>query len=509
MSQPVSILGLTPVSLFEGALRGLRLPGNVAFLGFLVAGLWKMRDRPAAGLACVVVSLVFGIAFNGWYRAQRRGLPFLLSFMTQWLVLVGLPLVTDHPTVREASDASLNHCAWVFALLGISLMIAWWWMLRPFTPFPSPRRAYLLRLGGEANLARGVVVSLPVLGVSAVLQALFYVPEFLGLLYSLGGGFVVPFRAMVGALCSLAAFGSAFYVGLGLVTPGQRRLFWGLVLVNCLILGYGLYFFVIFPLLLLVATGLMVGSGRVPWVFLVVALGAIGFLNPGKTEMRRRYWWSVEAQSSVRPLSGIPRFYQEWMGVSWVLATGEEVEDKPLQGLSFVERASAIGVTLYVLERLEEGYPTLAGVTYAQLPGMLVPRFFWPDKPGPHAGQSLLNVHFGMQTEKGTTLTSIAWGLVPEALGNFGPLGGAVFLGLVLGGMFGWLERVTAVRPLLSIGGVCSVLLFVISLNCYEVVSGILISSSLQSLLVVSVVMAPFCRYAAWQPQEEGGTPSA
>lgn len=502
-------MGLTPVSLFEGALRRVRLPGNILFLGFLGAGLWKMRDRWAAGLACIVVSLVFGVAFNGWYRVERRGLPFLLAFLAQWLVLVGLPLITDHPTVREASDSALGQCTWVFVLLGISSLMSWWWMLRPFDPFPRPRQAYLLRLAEGANLARGGVVSLTVLGLSAGFQALFYVPEFLGLLYSLGGGFVVPFRAMVGAVASLAAFGSAFYVGMDLVTPGQRRLFWALVVANCLVLGYGLYFFVIFPLLLLVATGLMVGSGRVPWVFLAVSLLAIGFLNPGKTEMRRRYWWSSEAASSVRPLSGIPGFYGEWLRVSWVLATGQEVEDKPMQGISFVERASAIGVTLYVLERLEEGYPTLSGVTYAQLPGMLVPRFFWADKPGPHSGQSLLNVHFGMQTEKGTTLTSVAWGLVPEAIGNFGPWGGAVFLGLIVGGVCGWLERVTAVRPLLSIGGVCSVLLFVIALNCYDVVSGVLVTSTLQSLLVVAVIMAPFCRYQAWRPSGEVEAPAA
>ena len=118
----------------------------------------------------------------------------------------------------------------------------------------------------------------------------------------------------------------------------------------------------------------------------------------------------------------------------------------------------------------------------------------WPDKPRSHEGQVLLNVHFGRQDLSSTFETYIAWGLLPEAFGNFGPVAGSAALGAFLGLFFACIDRVTARKLLVSMEGFLSLTLMISLMNSFEMVASVFITSTFQAFVVVVVSSAPFVR---------------
>jgi hypothetical protein len=134
------------------------------------------------------------------------------------------------------------------------------------------------------------------------------------------------------------------------------------------------------------------------------------------------------------------------------------------------------------------------GDTYKLIPALLVPRILWPDKPRTHEGQVLLNVHFGRQDLFSTYTTYVAWGLLPEAYANFGPMLGAAFLGVVLGLSFAWLENFTARKLVVSLEGFIAFDIILSMLNSFEMVASVLVTSAFQSLVPIALACLPFVR---------------
>jgi hypothetical protein len=117
---------------------------------------------------------------------------------------------------------------------------------------------------------------------------------------------------------------------------------------------------------------------------------------------------------------------------------------------------------------------------------------FWPNKPRTHEGQILLNVHFGRQDLEATFQTYIAWGLLPEAYGNFGPKTGAIALGIFLGLCFAWVENFTARKLLLSLEGFISFTILLGLMGSFEMVASVLVTSIFQSVVVLVIACFPF-----------------
>jgi hypothetical protein len=132
---------------------------------------------------------------------------------------------------------------------------------------------------------------------------------------------------------------------------------------------------------------------------------------------------------------------------------------------------------------------------------LLVPRVLWPDKPRGHEGQVLLNVHFGRQDEDSTLTTYIAWGLLPEAYGNFGPIAGSIFLGGCLGFLFAWIENVSARKLIVSMEGFLLISALMNMMNSFEMVASILVTSTFQSMVVIVLASAPFVRRTVLKPR--------
>ena len=76
-------------------------------------------------------------------------------------------------------------------------------------------------------------------------------------------------------------------------------------------------------LVIAVTVGLSLGMRRLPWRFLLVTFGIIGFLNQGKFVMREKYW-DAESNTTGLGLLELPGLYFEWASASssifWVRA---------------------------------------------------------------------------------------------------------------------------------------------------------------------------------------------
>jgi hypothetical protein len=203
-------------------------------------------------------------------------------------------------------------------------------------------------------------------------------------------------------------------------------------------------------------------------------------------------------------IADMPASYEEWSVVSFnaILANdlrkhsgaNDEVSQTN-KNQTLLDRVDNLQNLLFVEDAIEtEHVSPLKGKTYWLIPPLLVPRILWPDKPRSHEGQVLLNVHFGRQDLDSTLSTYIAWGLLPEAYGNFGQFYGSIGLGLVLGVFFAWVENYTARKLLVSTEGLISLSLFMNLMNSFEMVASVLVTSTFQSMVIVVAASAPFVR---------------
>ena len=97
-----------------------------------------------------------------------------------------------------------------------------------------------------------------------------------------------------------------------------------------------------------------------------------------------------------------------------------------------------------------------------------------------------------------TFATYIAWGLLAEAYGNFGPVLGAILVGGgFLGACFAWIERFTARKLFISMEGFLSLSLMMNLMNSFEMVASVLVTAIFQSFVIVVAASAPFVRRIA------------
>jgi hypothetical protein len=258
--------------------------------------------------------------------------------------------------------------------------------------------------------------------------------------------------------------------------------------------------------------GLFWSSGRIPWRLIVVVTAFLSFLHLGKFEMREKYW-ETEDGEAVAPtaLSDLPVRYMEWFDASYRNLTGSGEESNlfgPEQNetASMLDRVNNMQNLLYAINAVDgQRVPTLDGATYALIPQLLIPRILWPEKPRTHEGQVLLNVHFGRQVLSATYKTYIAWGLLPEAYGNFGGWWGAVVLGVALGLIFAWLENASANKPVLSLEGLLTFAIFSGIAISFEMVSTVLVTSLFQTSIVICLACLPFVEETNFGPSQPPG----
>lgn len=435
------------------------------------------------------------------WASAGEGLPIIPMLGFQTLVIYALPIVNNNETVINYSEDYLNQSG-AEVLIFCAAMAGMWKMgMQAFSP--SSPLCYALQGFDEekmtkiSRLGTGLMISASIF---ELLQSLNLVDFILNMLPT-GSASIV--NVLLGAVSACGFFLTSMLVGKGVASATTRLLFWVLLALHCFISASGFLLSSTITVIFSVLIGLFWGGGRVPWKFVVVVFSIISFLNLGKFTMRETYWSMNGGDASVTfRLVEMPAIYMEWAEASFdaiqasnapknwdTLSQGK----KPKTGQGVFERINNLQNLLFVIDAEDAGHiKPLGGETYAMIPSLLVPRILWPDKPRTHEGQVLLNVHFGRQDRNATIQTYIAWGLLPEAYGNFGPVVGAVLVGGALGLIFAWVERYTARKVLLSMEGFLSFTLFLGMSNSFEMVSTVLVTSIFQAFVPIILASRPF-----------------
>lgn len=452
----------------------------------------------ASGWAC--------LAF--WNFQGQRGLPVFPVLAAQLTFLNSLALLTGSDKFNDLAASTINISAMTVAIFLTVLSGGWWLGARVLKSRPS---VWNITPSSKTRMGKyGLSVAMPLL----LFGIVFQVSLINGSIYQLLPGQAVSFLptivAFAGASCSLGSFLGGLAVAHRPLRTGAI-LFWTTFILLVVLFLSSMLLSAAESVVFACAIGLGFGSRRIPWGFLITAVLVVGFLNEGKAQMRERYWNASAGGPSLQ-LSHLPEFFEEW-GETSLSNFQDDMSDNragAAQGNAdgnptIITRLDNFQNLTFIVDTLERGTGQLLyGKTYSVIPPLLIPRFLWPDKPRTQEGQIMLNLNFGRQrTEEETYTTYIAWGLLPEAVGNFGCVAGACFLGSLLGFGSGMLEVWSARKRLLSVEGLVATGLLVQVAISYEMVASMIITSTFQMLVAV-IVFSSFLRYWFVSTQRAG-----
>ena len=458
-------------------LRGLVSLWTLAMIAGAILLFW---NGEAYAIPFAIVAAASLIALTIWKKNTKGGIPFLLFITIQQGVVFLMPLYIANPGLLEYTPEVVMTSALAIALFLALLPLGWMMGIQQANPLPS--RLNISADDRENAHVLAMRIAMALLSVALMIEM---VPFFVHL-----GGLVPVLSAGSGAAATLGAMLGGYAIG---VSGKNKSAFWILLAL--------LFFVAIRDVLISAASsfviasilGLALGSRKIPWMVLVIVIGLLTFLSAGKFTLREKYW--KESNTTGVTLTGLPALYAEWSRASMVALQGKEDqatltarEVAKSDSGSFGQRINNFVNMAFVVRALEnQRISPLYGATYAVIPPLFIPRILWPTKPRAHAGQILLNVHFERQREVDTERTFIAWGLLSEAVGNFGVWGGAAFLGIVLGYLLGYLETWSRLKELFSVEGLILMGLWLKLMVSYEMVSSVFLTSTFQMLVVIAV----------------------
>lgn len=429
--------------------------------------------------ACTIIWL--------WSGSRLKGLPLLPVLAVQQMIIFSLPILVENPTLGWIRDSTVTAAGLAVALFLGGLLGG---RMAACTHGGLTRGSkWNLNLAhGDDFVRRSIGICFLLLSVAL----LFQISNRTGLTYkllpqSLHGAYPV-IRSVAHSATMLGGFLGGVIIGEGRMPSAFKVLYWLAIILNGFLSIADVLISAGSSIVAAVSLGLLFGSRRLPWRFILIAFVIIGFFNQGKFVIRNRYW-KDDHTSSARTMSQLPSFFLEWAQVSFYYLTRDEAPvygnaalDK---GQSILERVDNLQNLTFVLDVLEQGRKKpLEGQTYTLIPKLLVPRFLWPDKPRTHQGQILLNLYYGRQSDiEATEKTYIAWGLLPEAVGNFGRFWGPLLVGLVIGWLIGRLEAWSINTQLFSVEGIMMIVFFLMASLSYEMVASVLVTATFQSLV--------------------------
>jgi hypothetical protein len=458
-----------------------------------------LTDRPGA-TAFALMSMATCVSLGIW-MGSACGLPLLPLFLVQNLIIYGLPIVVSHSVLTEYPDSFVLRAGLEVLIMDLAMAFAWRIGMQIFKP--SPPVSYALRelnRSGARGWAR-LGFALALIGtVSQGLAGFGYLDTWF---HMLPNGTSSAANALFSVMSTCGVFLVSLAIGANEASAFSRCVFWIVIVANFMVSSSDFILAGSAATLVTIAVGFFWGRGKFPWRYLTIAMLALSFLNTGKTAMRLKYWTAVDGEpGSQFKFADLPSIDFEWVQVSFDAIVNKApsltvgLRNKIVIGeknQTLLDRINNLQNLLFVIDAVETDHVSLLhGATYAVIPPLLVPRVFWPDKPRSHEGQIILNVHFGRQDLNSTYETYIAWGLLPEAYGNFGPIGGSVTLGVFLGILFAWVENLTARKLVISIEGFLSLSALMNIMNSFEMVASVLVTVLFQSFCIIIGASLPF-----------------
>lgn len=476
-----------------------------ALLAFATIYLFYFGSVGASAFA--LIALGSWLALVGW-STGGIGLPLLPLIAVQNLFIYGGPIINKHENILTYPPDFVLRAGLEVLIFDVALVSAWKMGMQVFTPSQKP--SYTFKEFNQAGIKGWTKLGFILIGGAVaveVLQGLNLIDIVYAVLPNGADSIINALLAVAGA-CGF--FLLSMVIGGSQVSPVEKLFFWLLLILNSLISAATLQLAGAAAYLVSVAVGLFWSNGRIPWRYLVIATFSLTFLNLGKTGMRAHYWTDEVSRDSNVSIKDLPRRYGEWIQQSAeALSANHKVANggspNADENQTLLDRIDNLQNLLFVIDAIDTNHVRpLGGATYSLIPPLLVPRILWPDKPRSHEGQVLLNVHFGRQDLNSTFMTYIAWGLLPEAYGNFGQFVGSILLGVAMGLLFAYVENMTANKLVISMEGFLSLSLLMNLLNSFEMVASVLVTSIFQSYIVIIAACIPFVhRMRAPRPDEE------
>lgn len=441
----------------------------------------------------LLVGITSWLAFSVGVFCNTGGLPVYSVLMIQHGIVYSVPLAVQNSMLAKYDKDVVYTAAFAYVVF-VLISIVGWQIGKAFSS--ASKSTWILFEQGSAKITYRFIARA---GISLIALAVAFQVSLITNIYWSSLGQYAPilfpiFKAVIGPGQIAGAFLGAYAIS---HLPSHRTIFW---MVWC-----SLFTLLMATVLLSSATGFVIGtmgglylgSRRMAWLPAIVIFGVLGFLNVGKFEIRTKYW---SDQNGIQVgLFQLPSFFSEWFSASIEKITKrrDEYSRSEEKGQSISERILGFENLCFVTRALSNlGYEPLGGQGYAVLPKVMVPRILWAGKPRSHEGQVLLNLHFDRQKNiKATQRTYVAWGLLPEAVGNFGIWIGAIGFGMVSGILTGMLETWSTRKSLLSIEGIGACILMIYAFISFEMSAGVLLGMLYQTAIVIvagGIVMMQF-----------------
>jgi hypothetical protein len=464
---------------------------KTALVALLVAFAWMVLDNNPNLPSFALVMIGGLLPCYIWTTSENPGLPITPIIGLQTVVFYGTPLLVKNPAVMHYGAAAVDAVAFDIFLFGLAVVTGWKMAtLNRRTPRPRPFHRFVF-LDSE-NPTRRSVLGLSLLAGSVA----FLVANQLRYTAMIPGGLYPVVRAVADAAGIGGGLLGGYFVATGVIRGNFRASYWLLLFIHCLLTTFNYTLFPATGLLTASLIGVFLGRGKIPLLPIVVIALSFAFLNLSKFEMRKRYWLEGFAYAP-QELADLPDRFGEWAELSWLALTTPDEADgdnkRATQRLS--DRVNNFVNILEARDAMVNGgVAPFGGGTYTVIPLLLIPRFLWSDKPRTHEGMVALNVHFGRQSREDSIVTYISWGLLPEAYANFGPLFGALFIGLALGALAGAVEFWGRTFPFTSLEALLVLSLTVQLGTSFEMVASLWITSMFQMIIALTVGTFYFVR---------------
>lgn len=459
---------------------------------FVAAGVaaFFVTSGQTDGMRILAAAMVAGAGLlPAWLWATRRafGFPLVPAIALYDVIWFGTPILRGHEVVDSFSPPEILAAAAAESGFLLTICAVWYLLCRRLRTPPPKIRTLGTRPAHQKRLIRLAFVAL---ALSTTFMMIVQAGEWWTVVRHLPRGSGPALQSALRLAGILSCFLLALALGSGVLGMAQRILLGALLLVYLSSQTLGLYLAPLIPVAAALVGGYSLATGRIPWKALVPAILVLNLLHIGKDGMREKYWRIYGSDYLECWPLGYPERYAEWFDYGLAALAGEsekvDMHEADSNKGDMLDRMSLLQMLLLAQSMAPSEVTFLHGESYSRGFGALVPRLLWPNKPSPHAGQALLNVHFRRQTVSETTETYIAWGMLAEAWANFGWLG-VPALGLFLGLIFGGVGRSTIGVPIASYRFAIAAMLMTSGISTTQTATTLWCSSIFQAFLVVTV----------------------
>ena len=454
----------------QDQLLGVFWCGAVVLLLYEIYGVESVSILSRA--SAILITIAALIPFYLWSSGRALGMPVFPMFALTFIWTYAFPLISNHPVV--ITYAPQSHLFAAVTVAGTILLGTWVWyrFVSTIPEQPPYFRALGVRKGDQFFL------------IALASSVVFNICNAAGWLTITGPVFAIIRNSTLG-LTAISTFVLCYRLGTRSLSQRQSNLLIGLIL--CFVMTDALSFLLIgtASIAMIGVAAYTIGRKRVPLIVIAICFALLTFLNYGKSDIRGKYWFS-DVQPNVVPWE-YPALYSEWIDFSWKFVQKREHKETE-EDRSFAQRASVIQMLLLAQDLSPQKLPYLNGATYAIIPQILVPRIFVENRIRSQEGTHMLSVHYELQTEEATQTTSISWGLLAEAYGNFG-LFGCAGLAVVMGAFYGKATQFSITAPLLSLRSLFTILLVTFAFQTEWTAGTYLAALAQSSYLLVGIAI--------------------